>query len=747
MGTKKIIAYFMHEAEEAAAWEKMSNVEGTESFLLGEIEEEDILTLKEQGIIVQELEDQGLPAPDELELDVGVEPGIRDFDLEGIAPEIGDRESDYYLLHISGPLLSKWRSELESLDVELLERVPPNQYIARLTPAAARQARDLNYILDVREYGSAQPPSKSTVRFVSPPSAEGPDKGRRMVTYDVRLHKEAEPAKVLGWLAENGVDVAGSTKRKIRVYLIEDAQELAGLARLPEVAAVEEYVPPELHNRIARGLLGLDTRESEEVVPVIPQTGAGEIVGVADTGLDGDHPDFQGRLVGLVALGRDGDPSDPHGHGTHVAGSVLGDGSASAGELQGAAPRASLFFQSLLDSRGGLGGLPLDLGELFEEAYQAGARIHNNSWGAATRSMYTFNSIEVDEFVARRRDMLVVISAGNEGQAAECRHSAPGFVDWLSIGSPASSKNALTVGARRSSRESGGIANLKYSQVWPAKFPDTPIAEETVSGNPEALAAFSSRGPCDDHRIKPDLVAPGTDIASAKSSLAPLRNFWGPYPNNGNYAFMGGTSMAAPLVSGCAALVREYFGNDRDHHPSAALLKATLINSTRWLSAPDSVADHERMPNFHQGFGSLYMPWAIPNPSVPEMALEFIDPWQQPEDHFSRTGQRFRFSFSHRGGEFLRVCLAWTDLPGRGLQNNLNLFLEHRDSGQKWIGNENLPLALTQLDPDNNVEIVRLENPPAGEYMIQVSASNLLSAGQDYALVVTGDLGSELVEF
>jgi hypothetical protein len=336
--------------------------------------------------------------------------------------------------------------------------------------------------------------------------------------------------------------------------------------------------------------------------------------------------------------------------------------------------------------------------------------------------------------------MLVVIAAGNAGTAAAPKKSAAGFVDWLSISSPASCKNALTVGASRSDRTDGAFSTRTWGELWSRDFPAQPIAQEKVSGDPQSLAAFSSRGPTNDRRIKPDLVAPGTDIASTLSSLAPIDNFWGAHPTFPKYAFDGGTSMASPLTAGCAALVRQYYVDSRQVSPSAALLKATLINSTVWLTGADATAPSAGTPNYHQGHGRIDMSRALPNPAHPQMALQFVDTWKTAGQALTRTGERRRYQFVLPANvPELRICLAYTDAPARGLQNNVSLLVNHTQSGKKWQGNEQLADALTLPDPDNNVEVVRIANAAAGTYLIQVFAANMLKPPQDFALVVTGD--------
>jgi serine protease AprX len=354
------------------------------------------------------------------------------------------------------------------------------------------------------------------------------------------------------------------------------------------------------------------------------------------------------------------------------------------------------------------------------------------------------HSLEIDEFVSRNRDMLVVVAAGNEGRADRRDNTSPGVVDWLSIASPGTAKNALTVGASRSDRNGGGFSKKTWRD-YASKFPDAPIGDEKVSGDPESLAAFSSRGPVDDRRIKPDVVAPGTDIVSTKASSAPDSNFWEVFQPNSKYAYWGGTSMAAPLVAGCAALVRQYYIEQHNHHPSAALLRATIINGTRWLGGRDANESNpaNTIPpgNYDQGFGCVNMATTIPNPDNPGFSLVFFDNWESLQRRLTRTDNRQRFALQVQGGTMLRICLAYTDEPARGAQNILTLIVQKPDV-QKQTGNHRLRNALTRTDHDNNVQVVRIASPAIGPYLIQIEALTLLQSPQDFALVVAGEFGT-----
>jgi subtilisin family serine protease len=746
----------MHEHEQSLANQYVENGANTESFVLGDASEADIKLMRDQGLIVQEMvEDTSRNTPGNINFRGTASSKFSNRINEAPVGRVmrGDTDDEidlfsdqYYIIRISGPMIYNWLEELKQINVELLEYIPTFKYKVLLSLQKLEGVRNLSFVKDVSMY------DENDTGIVTTKNLRSEGLTKETLIFDLRLHQNYELDKVLDWLKEKEVKIEGHGKKKIRVHLEQDSPLFKSIARLTEVATVEEYIEPKLFNDRARILMNLDSNNAVAATD-FEFKGQNQIVAVADTGIDDQHPDFQNRIDAAIALGRNGDFSDPNGHGTHVSGSVIGDGAASNGTYRGVAPKSKLIFQSLMDSNGSLSGIPLALEDLFEEAYNHGARIHNNSWGAATSSKYTVNSIEVDEYVSDKKDMLILIAAGNEGTANSPLHSAVGFVDWLSIGSPASSKNSLTVGASRSDRTQGGLSQLTYSQAWPGDFPDLPIANQKISGRPNGIAGFSSRGPCDDQRIKPDVVAPGTDIISTKSSLAPNQNFWGNVSGNNNYAYMGGTSMACPLVSGCAALIREYYDTIQNYQePSAALIKATLNNGAQKLSGSDSIADHDATPNYHQGFGRIDMAKTIPNQQNPTLQLKYIDSWKNDNLKFTRSGERFRFIVDIGPDHPLRICLAYTDIPGRALQNNINLFVECQEENGptfKTIGNQEfrvLPGNLHIPDPDNNVEVVRMASPNKGRCLIQLTASNLLKIDQDFALIVTGDLRSNLIQ-
>jgi serine protease AprX len=722
-----VIAYPMHEYEHDAVRQAMPDGSSNGSVIVGQLDDGEIERLREQGVLIQVFELAEPPAtPPSAPFRFGfsVPRG-----LAGPAPTV-------YRLRLNGPLFPPARRNLEQLGVEILEGLPQFALKVRIPVGNVDAVNRLGFVA-----GPAEPLAQaesvsifSAIRDLPPSAAD-----LTPVPFDVLLLGPDALQPFLDWLRDRKVAVDDVSGTKVRLSLEEQSPLVSQIGNLKEwVACIEQYVPPKLYNDMARQRLGIDCDQGCQPFPF---EGEGQIVAVADTGLDDTHPDFANRIVAVRAWGRPpANTSDPIGHGTHVAGSLLGDGAASGGKFKGTAPKARLFFQSLLDQSGGLGGLPLTLDRLLEEAYQGGARIHNNSWGTPASSEYRIASNEVDEFVHRRKDMLVVICAGNEGSAADPamgkRNVPAGYVDFQSIGAPATCKNALTVGASRSGRREGGWAARTYGSVWPAQFPCPPIATALISADPQAIGGFSSRGPCL-YRIKPDVIAPGTDILSCRSSLAADEEFWGPYPLNPRYAFMGGTSMATPLVSGCAALVREYYIKTRKHQPSAALVKATLINGTVWLSGQDAVADYPQLPNYHQGFGAVHLPSSIPTPRDPAMMLEFVDNWNDPPSHLVDAEARFKLGVA--GGR-LRLCLAYTDAPGSGLQNNLNLLIQVPGVLRKRFGNENLPRGFNGPDPVNNVEVFTIDDAPPGDYLIQIKATNLIKPPQDFALVATGRL-------
>lgn len=501
-------------------------------------------------------------------------------------------DSDFILVQTKQPLDRAQKDELASKGATILEYVPENTYVCSFKPSDLGPIRALPYVVWANVYlrgfkiaPTLQPslPNRPSERDLMEVTAL-PVKtlSTTPANVDIVFHKGVDPETVRAKLAAAArLNPSDLNLRPGKVRLTVQQKYLHDLAAIDEVRNIEKVHPYKLNNDIARRILHLEPNPTGTPVPF---EGEGQIVAIADTGFDqgsstNPHPAFTGRVAKLYALGRPGTANDPAGHGTHVAGSVLGDGQSAilGGRIRGTAPRAHLVLQSILDQLGGLGGLPDDLNNLFSTPYQQdGARVHTNSWGSVgsdVGGLYNQNSREVDEFVWNHRDCVICFAAGNQGQDA----NANGQIDAMSVTPPSTAKNCITIGATENDRPN---FSLTYGQGWPSHFPAEPIASDNVSSNPEGMVGFSGRGPTRDQRIKPDVVAPGTFILSTRSRDTEDKG-WALSADDLFY-FMGGTSMATPLVAGCAALVREFLIKKQGlQRPSAALVKAMLINGAR----------------------------------------------------------------------------------------------------------------------------------------------------------------------
>jgi serine protease AprX len=506
----------------------------------------------------------------------------------------------------------------------------------------------------------------------------------------------------------------------------------------------------------ARRVIGLESLKDPAT-----RTGEGEVVGIVDSGIDATHPDLAGRIRHTDAV--DGASAiDRWGHGTHVAGIVAGTGAASNGKIRGMAPGAELAVLGIVNDEGRL-ELPPDIGDLLTRVADMGATIINLSWGTAVSSAYENGAMAVDTFVRNRPDVIVVIAAGNEGTAPD------GLAALYSMGAPATSKNAITVGACCSSRpDFGDVTWAAYQQ---AKFPLPPTSDLPLAGNPDLPAAFSSRGPTDTDSVGPDILAPGTAILAARAADAPDRVYWRLCPEyEGRYAFNNGTSMAAPVVSGAAAVLREYVRHElKRPTPSAALLKALLVAAAEripWSRRAEEEPDFG-YPDFDQGHGRVNLATILPSAEAsPHRRLEVVDvdnnsaealESRAPLGATHRAVRSYRFRIRDGATEPLRIVLAYSDYSVKGIQNNLVLHLQCPGAKQ-LAGNPDLrwlvPQAkyqnpqLRDVIPDrrNNVERVHITSPSPGQYRLRVLAENTLFPPQGYALVVSGELDGGLAE-
>lgn len=328
--------------------------------------------------------------------------------------------------------------------------------------------------------------------------------------------------------------------------------------------------------------------------------GDGEVIAIGDTGFaDGSpngHPAFTGRVVGVTWGGWliiPGLPVDEDGHGTAVAGCALGDyivpllpGAPTPAheqrcrQIAGTAPRANLFSVRITDQHNVFA--PNNRERLYRMEYAPGRtpKIWNVSFGSSVIRPYTPSAEQCDAAASLDLEQVIVEPAGNDGRTTP---SSPlNNPVRRQITGPAAAKNVITVGA---------TANMRWQPLHTQHFAlstnpsvifnsarvgedsravdgwadaDLPIdrvtrvrktfAQCAINNNSIAhIASCSSKGPTQEGRIKPDLVAPGTGMLTARSSESPIAMATDGPPEMGTqpcpfgqFMFEGGSSMSAP---------------------------------------------------------------------------------------------------------------------------------------------------------------------------------------------------------
>ncbi len=646
----------------------------------------------------------------------------------------------YALVRFEGPLGNRQLAELESAVSRVYAYLPNYAFLVSL-PAGARPADA------ARAAGAAWGGPFHPAYKLSPAIEVLEERAAETERYQILLHlyPDADLEGVRDRLEAVGAgSVVGlrAGGRFSRLRLLMTAAELSALkedlARTPEIFWIDVEARRVLLNdtTIWVGQSGLDGGQATPLFD-LGLYGQGQIVGVVDTGIDPDMCFFRDPSAGLpprnecdggtvvdnsqrkviavdflasgeCAGGISSSEWDTHDHGTHVAGTAAGDDFANPlihDPADGMATGAKLVIQDggfATDNCADLPGLGcpvVDLNPIFQQAYSQGARLHTNSWGDRENflphNIYSAGSEDADEFTWNHKDFVLLFAAGNSGSSSG------------TVGSPSTAKNVLSIGAT----QRGSSA--------------------------DSMASFSSCGPTEDGRIKPDVTSPGVSIISAN-------NDQNTGSNNCDTRSMSGTSMASPAAAGLSALVRQYYADGwypagtpsagTSFVPSSALVRATVVNSAL------DMANVPAIPSDCQGWGRILLDDAL------HFEGENRRLWVRDED----PGFSGPASESHElevlAGEPLKVTLAWTDFPSTpaaqtNLVNDLDLAVSGPDGtflGNVFSNGE----STTGGSPDrlNNLEQVLVKSPTAGMYIVTVTAFNVPQGPQPWALVVNGDV-------
>jgi hypothetical protein len=590
--------------------------------------------------------------------------------------------------------------------VELGRALGGGAYFARVRPAdLAGRAQRLTGLVDVREIaldwklhpalaGSETPPW--TVVTLDPRGA--PTVAVYLLLHEgVALERGDELLRALGGSVFDALESVNGLVAFVPRANVDE------LAALDEVAWLEPALPrmEEVALAPATAPAANDSNRALTQVNLLQASpygldGTGVTVLVYDGGTArATHGDFGGRLTVRDASGM----SD---HPTHVSGTVGGSGASSGGTFRGMAPGVTIQSYGFEYDGSGifLFTNPGDFEDDYDEAVNVfGADVANNSIGTNTESNGFICSFQGDygvmcsmiDAVVRGSlgaPMRVVWANGNERQGSRCDIEGQG--DFYSTAPPATAKNQISVGATNS--------------------------------NDDSMTGFSSWGPTDDGRLKPDVSAPGCQAGGDGGVTSPTA------ASDVSTAAFCGTSMASPTVCGISALILEDW--------RAQFGAPDPLNSTLKVLLAHTAFDRGNVgPDFQFGYGSVRA----------RDAVDFMRTGQFVEEELAETGARMRWTLSvPPATSALRLTLAWDDavaLPNvlDALVNDLDLFVRDPLGNQHHVWTldpTNPSAAAVRTTPDhrNNIEQVLVNSPVAGTWTIEVRGHEIPEGPQGFSL-------------
>jgi hypothetical protein len=617
----------------------------------------------------------------------------------------------WYVLTHEYPIPTEWFNELDDAGIDCFTYMPPNGFQCELNGHTTGELEELE-VEGLAQLDAVDKLREDLVRgvlgqekvFTNPYSIEG------KAIVNVVLSGTELPGEI-----EQRDDIVIDSHSGRFVTAVADTSGIVWLASNGAVEWIETKPYFTLNNDVAATIIHADDLQNSATMSGVDSgwgslDGSGIVVTVGDTGLDSGvndstmHPDFADHIKGILSFpvsssgcawsgglpgSCDDGAIDDHGHGTHVAGSVLGDGTTWT-NVKGMAPEAQLLVHAL-EYNGGLGGIPNDLGDMFDLAAANGSRVHTNSWGSSVSGVYTTSSMQSDMSALEHDNLVIMFAAANEGTDGD----GDGEIDLDSMGSPATAKNVISIGASENLRSNA-------TGSWPA------WASNNISG----MATFSSRGPTDDNRLKPDFSAPGTNILSTKSRYS---------GGSGDYQFMSGTSMATPVSAGAVALLLQHLIENVNHsNPSSALVKGIFATSAvDMMGQYNDVTNGagETAPNNHEGWGRIHL--------LDAASASFVD-----RESLS-TGEERGWSINvPAAAPTMQVMLSYNDatsspVVSANLVNDVDLSI--KDPSGTWT---NLS------DSINNLKGLTFASPAQGVWEIHVVGTSVASGPQFFSVAV-----------